>query len=221
MKSILCYGDSNTWGSATDGRASGRYGPSERWPGVLAQALGEGFHIVEEGLPGRTSVFDDPIEGAFRNGRTYLVPCLLSHRPLDLVIIMLGTNDLKVRFGLSAGEIAFGVGALVDDIYRTKSGRGPAAEGVGPDGATPQVLMVAPAPPTTPGPGLRDMFAGASERAEGMSAAYAAVAKDRGAHFFDAGTIIQASDFDGIHLDVDMHERLGRALAERAAAILG
>ena len=112
-KTILCYGDSNTHGSATVERPDGRYGPDERWPGVLRAALGSGWLVLEEGLGGRTTVSDDPVEGLEKNGRTYLLPCLHTHKPLDVVIIMLGTNDLKARFGKSAWEIAQGVGVLV------------------------------------------------------------------------------------------------------------
>ena len=103
MKSILCYGDSNTWGY--DPQTRSRFPHDVRWTGVLASSLGTGYRVVEEGLNGRTTRWDDPIE-AGRNGLTFLQPCLESHLPLDLVIVMLGTNDLKQRFGLSASDIA-------------------------------------------------------------------------------------------------------------------
>nr|MDQ3302571.1 hydrolase [Actinomycetota bacterium] len=89
MKTVLCYGDSNTWGSNPE--TGERFAPHVRWPGVLAWELGDGFCVIEEGLPGRTTVRDDPIEGAHKNGRTYLRACLESHKPLDLVTVMLGT----------------------------------------------------------------------------------------------------------------------------------
>jgi lysophospholipase L1-like esterase len=92
MKAILCYGDSNTWGY--DPVTKGRFPRDMRWTGVLRQSLGDDYLVIEEGLNGRTTVWDDPIEG-YKNGAAYLVPCLTTHRPLDLVIIMLGTNDLK------------------------------------------------------------------------------------------------------------------------------
>ena len=122
-KTILCYGDSNTYGAATVERPDGRYGPDERWPGVLRAALGSGWLVIEEGLGGRTTVSDDPVEGLEKNGRTYLLPCLHTHKPLDVVIIMLGTNDLKARFGKSAWEIAQGVGVLVDIVKSAGVGR--------------------------------------------------------------------------------------------------
>ena len=95
MKRILCYGDSNTWGY--DPATQERFDRATRWTGVLRTTLGDGYEILEEGLNGRTTVWDDPIEG-YKNGHTYLVPCLETHRPVDLVVLMLGTNDLKKRF---------------------------------------------------------------------------------------------------------------------------
>ena len=99
MTRILCYGDSNTWGY--DPASGERFAADIRWTGVLRKVLAsDRFEVIEEGLNGRTTVWDDPIEGQ-KNGRQYLIPCLESHRPLDLVVILLGTNDLKKRFSLS------------------------------------------------------------------------------------------------------------------------
>ena len=95
MKTILCFGDSNTWGYNPENRQ--RFGPEERWSGILRNSLGEDYRAIEEGLNGRTTLWDDPIEG-FKNGLDYLMPCLESHKPFDLITIMLGTNDLKCRF---------------------------------------------------------------------------------------------------------------------------
>jgi lysophospholipase L1-like esterase len=99
MKTILCYGDSNTWGYIPG--TGERYASHVRWPGVLQNALGNGYVIIEEGLCGRTTVWDDPIE-EYRSGKEYLIPCLKSHAPLDLVVLMLGSNDLKMRFAAPA-----------------------------------------------------------------------------------------------------------------------
>ena len=153
MKSILCYGDSNTWGCPPR-RHFGevpRYGPDVRWPGVLRTALGSDCTVVEEGLGGRTTRVEAecPIEGEQQNGGTYLVPCLASHRPLDLVIVMLGTNDLKHRFGLSAADIAARRG-LAGAISSHASGAGPA-------GGRPAVLLVLSAPDCRPRPLRRNV----------------------------------------------------------------
>ena len=107
MKTILCFGDSNTWGFDPDATASSpypiRHAHDVRWTGVLARELGQEFHVIEEGQNGRTTVHEDPIV-QHRNGRTYLPPCLESHKPIDLVVLMLGTNDLKAMFHLRGGR---------------------------------------------------------------------------------------------------------------------
>jgi len=121
MRRILCYGDSNTWGCIPISAA--RYGEDIRWPGVLAGLLGAEYRIIEEGLNGRTTVFDDPLQEG-RNGKTYLLPCLLSHRPLDVVVLMLGTNDMKQRYGLPAEDIARGAGVLAEIVRTSGSGTG-------------------------------------------------------------------------------------------------
>ena len=205
IRTVLCYGDSNTFGAATVERPAGRYGPDERWPGVLRAALGAGWQVVEEGLGGRTTVSDDPVEGVERNGRTYLLPCLHSHKPLDVVVVMLGTNDLKARFAKSAWEIAQGVGVLVDVVK---------AAGVGPAGGVPEIVVVSPAPILGKLPGHADMFAGAYDKSQEMAGRYRALAGEKGVHFFEAGSVIKSSKVDGFHLDPDSHATLGKALAK-------
>src|SRR5271154_2317577 len=118
MKRVLCYGDSNTWGTAPMKNMDDvrRHEPHVRWPGAMVAALGSDWTLVEEGLGGRTTVHDDPIEGIYKNGKTYLQPCLESHWPLDAIALMLGTNDLKPKFSLSANDIASGIGALLFTI---------------------------------------------------------------------------------------------------------
>jgi lysophospholipase L1-like esterase len=133
VRTVLCYGDSNTWGS--DPETGERFPEGVRWPGVLRRELGEEYRVIEEGLPGRTTVRDDPIEGDHKNGRSYLRACLESHRPIDLVTIMLGTNDLKERFGSSASDIAQGAASLADWTLRS---------GCGPEGGAPVVVLISP-----------------------------------------------------------------------------
>ena len=96
VKRILCFGDSNTWGQRPDAKA--RFLPNERWTGQLQQLLGDNFDIIEEGLNSRTTNLEFSRKPG-RNGLEYFRPCLESHNPLDLIIIMLGTNDFKVEFG--------------------------------------------------------------------------------------------------------------------------
>jgi len=207
MKHILCYGDSNTHGH--DPATSQRFDRDTRWPGVLRNTLGAGYDVIEEGLGGRTTVWDDPIEG-YKNGRTYLIPCLASHAPLDLVIILLGTNDLKARFGLSAFDIAEGARLLVGITLTS---------GAGPIGRAPQVLLLAP-PPTTTLTGYADLFEGAAEKSLKLAGHFARVAREAGCAFLDAGSVIVSSPLDGIHFEAAEHQKLGRAVAEKVRAVL-
>ena len=117
-RTVLCFGDSNTHGTppVPNLGASGRYDRSARWPTLMAGHLGADWHVIEEGHPGRTTVHDDPIEGAHRNGLTVLPSLLESHKPLDVVILMLGTNDLKGRFSVNATDIALSLERLIGVI---------------------------------------------------------------------------------------------------------
>jgi lysophospholipase L1-like esterase len=158
--------------------------------------------VVEEGLPGRTTVLDDPIEGLHKNGLTYLLPCLESHRPVDIVTIALGTNDLKARFHMPPGDIAAGAGILVDTVFKTLGGFG----------LTAKVLLIAP-PPILETGCLAEMFAGGAAKSKAFGAHYKSVAEKLGVGFLDAGSVIRSSPVDGIHFDADEHRKLGRAVA--------
>jgi lysophospholipase L1-like esterase len=201
MAVVVAFGDSNTWGC--DPAGSGRFPPDVRWTGVMAATLGPGYQVIEEGLNGRTTVFDDPVEPG-RRGLDYLGPCLLSHAPLDLVIIALGCNDMKARFAVEASEIALAAERLVALVQ---------ASGAGPGGTAPRVLLVAP-PPVGKLSLFSDMFRGADRKSRALAGFYAEVAERRGVGFVDAGQFIRCSDIDGIHYEADQHEALGRALAE-------
>jgi lysophospholipase L1-like esterase len=208
MKTILCYGDSNTWGF--NPATKERYGRDIRWPGVFRNALGEGYLVIEEGLNGRTTVWDDPIE-EYRNGKEYLPPCLITHKPLDLVVIMLGTNDLKRRFSLSAYDIARGAGVLVEIIQRSDTGLNDQA---------PKVLLLAP-PPVAKLTEFVDMFEGSEVKSQKLGHYYRQIAEELGCEFFDTSEVIVSSDVDGIHLDPEEHRKLGEAVALRVKEILG
>ncbi|MCX5479441.1 SGNH/GDSL hydrolase family protein [Kaistia geumhonensis] len=213
MKTVLAYGDSNTWGAATVARPDDRYAWEERWPGVMAAALGEGWRVIEEGLPGRTTVHDDPVEGAYMNGKTYLMPCLRSHRPLDVVAIMLGSNDLKARFAVPGSDIAAGAGELVKVVKQAEAGR---------NGDVPKILLIAPAPMlnhTGERPDIGRMFVGGYEKSLELAPLYRAVAEAHGVAFLDAGTVMRSSAYDGLHLDPDAHQALGKAVAVAVAGI--
>ncbi|MDN7933390.1 GDSL-type esterase/lipase family protein [Burkholderia metallica] len=172
-------------------RAGGleRFAHDERWTGVLAHALGSGWRVIEEGLPARTTVHDDPIEGRHKNGLSYLHACIESHLPVDVVVLMLGTNDLKTRFSVTPADIATSVGVLLAEI---------AACGADPRGAAPQRVLMAPAPIVEVG-FLGDIFAGGAAKSRQLAPLYAQVAANAGAHFLDAGTVIEVSPIDGVH----------------------
>ena len=210
MRSVLCYGDSNTYGQTTADTPDDRYGPTVRWPGVLRGLLAPGWLVIEEGLSGRTTVSDDPIEGAEKNGRTYLKPCIQSHKPLDLVILMLGTNDLKIRFQKTASEIAMGIGALAQDIKGLRAGI---------DQKVPEIMIVSPPPILDDLRGWESVFEGGHAKSLRLADEYARIADMVEVHFFDAGSVVQSSPVDGFHLDAEGHRRLGEAMAEAIEAI--
>ena len=203
MKTILCYGDSNTWGynPATEAR----YPLADRWVSVLARELGAGYTVIPEGLNGRTTVWPDPVEGEYKSGKSYLIPCLESHHPIDLVVLILGTNDLKHRFGLSAWDIARSAGTLVEMILRSD---------FGPDGGSPAVLLLAPPPTCVRGTGFEEMFAGADECSVSLGKYYRQVADELGCAFLDTSTVVESSKLDGIHFDASQLLKLGHAVAE-------
>lgn len=208
MKTILCYGDSNTWGFIPESitEAFPRRHPREvRWTGVLQRELGPEYHVIEEGQNGRTTVHDDMIN-LHRNGRTYLPACLESHKPIDLVILMLGTNDLKVTYNLPPAEIAAGAGQLVKMILNSDSG---------PQAKAPKVLLMAP-PALGHMPHLPDVaekLEGAQAKSKRFPTCYEAIAKQLGCAFFNSQGIVQPSTTDGIHLEAIEHAKLGKALA--------
>lgn len=207
MKTVLCFGDSNTWGY--DPATQDRFPRDVRWTGVLRQSLGDDYLVTEEGLNGRTTVWDDPIEG-HKNGREYLIPCLETHRPIDLVIIMLGTNDLKSRFSVSGFDIANSVGVLADVVQKSASG---------PDGEAPHLLLMAP-PPVAKLTEFAEMFEGAAKKSLKFSEHYRRVADEYGCHFLDTGAVTHSSNLDGIHFEANEHQRLGTAVAEEVRRIL-
>ncbi len=200
-KRLLIYGDSNSFGTAPQGHLASRpvHPPRARWGDVLASGLGEDWDVVIEGLPGRTTVLDDPVEGAFRNGLTVLPAILHSHEPIDVLAICLGTNDQKHAFGLNAQDVALCVARLVREARLS--------------GAVGVTLAIAP-PPLRPAGDFAEMFSGAEARGAGLSEQIERFAGEEGAAFFDAGTVIDVDPLDGIHWNEAAHGKLGRALID-------
>jgi lysophospholipase L1-like esterase len=211
MTTILCFGDSNTHGTkplpAQD--MIDRHGPDMRWPGVMACELGPAFRVIEEGLPGRTTVHDDPIEGAHMNGLTALPMLVGSHSPLDIVVLMLGTNDLKNRFAVTASDIAASLERLVVTLRFLCSA---------PGRTQPKVLLVAP-PPIQEVDWLAEKFVGGAAKSKGLGAAIRRSAGRLGTAFLDAGEHIKVSPVDGLHYDAETHATLGRAIAAAVRAL--
>lgn len=206
-KSILCFGDSNTWGC--DPAGGPRFDRATRWPCILQHELGEGYHVIEEGLGGRTTVFSDPLEGP-RNGLEHLVPILHSHKPLDLLIIMLGTNDLKNRFGASAMDVSWGMRRL---IQTARAQADAFVNGI------PNILVICPPPFADMSQvGLKEIFIGGEEKSHQLAAEYKKICAETDVPFLNAGDIIQSSPTDGIHLDATEHAKLGKAVAELVQA---
>jgi lysophospholipase L1-like esterase len=213
MKAILCFGDSLTYG-ANPITGAPRHEYDDRWPGALARRLGTAAHVVAEGLGGRTTVHDDWFADADRNGARVLPTLLSSHGPLDLVIIMLGTNDLKPFHGRTADEASRGVARLVQIV------RGHAAH---QGEKQPKVLIVAP--PSIVDSANEDMighFGGRGVIAEShnFAKAYERRARELGVHFFDAGTVAKADPADGVHLDADNTRAIGEGLVSLVKSIL-
>jgi len=206
MKTILCYGDSNTWGHNPDG--TGRYPKHIRWPSVLQNEIGQEFEVVPEGLNGRTTVWDDPVRGEHRNGKAYLLPCLHTHKPLDLVILFLGSNDLKSRFSVTSNEIAQSVEMLVNIIKKSETG---------PNLGSPEVMVIIPPPILIPENAptisyLAPELEKAIEKSKHFSEQYTMVLSGQ-CHLLDSSKYISTSKIDGMHLDPESHAVLGKEVA--------
>lgn len=204
MTTILAYGDSLTWGS--DPAVAGRRHPvSHRWPDVLAAGLGEGVNIVTDGLRGRCTAYDEHLADCDRNGTRALPTSLYAHAPIDLVIIMLGANDMKPHICGTALGAKQGMRRLVQIVQQHAQGL--------TEGLRAKVLIVAP-PPLVPtdDEDMTHMFDGGIEQSQKLASSYQALAEEMGVGFFDAGTVAQASPLDGVHLDADNTAAIGRAL---------
>lgn len=206
-RTILCYGDSNTHGFDT--ATGGRFDAELRWTGRLQRLLGEEYRVCEEGLSGRTTIFDDPLTDGL-SGLRLLLPILMTHEPVDLLIIMLGTNDTKERFGASAENIAAGMRRLVlrakmhPELFRDSE---------------PKILLLCP-PPILPVYAERifagEMGRGCAEKSERLAALYRELAEETGCRFLDASEVPGVSmskETCGMHLPAESHISLAEALA--------
>lgn len=207
--SVVCFGDSLTWGFNPADRS--RYGHDIRWTRLLQKDLGDGFYVIEEGINGRTTVFEDPVMGD-KNGLQHLAVVRKTHMPIDILVMMLGTNDLKARFAMNAETIAVAMGRLLAYAQRP-------TEDV--EGRPPKVLLMAP-PPLGPmeGTPFEAQFGRQSEaESHRLAGCYRDKAAEYGVAFFDTGSVISASSLDAIHFDAEPQARLAEAIAREVRTL--
>ncbi len=211
---ILCFGDSNTYGTPADDPNYARLPADRRWTGVLQDFLREGFDVVEEGPNGRTTDMDyDDRPGC--HGRDYFVPCLQTHHPVDVVVIMLGTNDLKSCFDRTAHEIATSLGGYLDDIPANVADR---------RGLAPATILVSPIWIDDTAPWYEERTSAAfdtcgTRRSRELGEAIRRVASDRGAMYADAAQVARAGG-DGLHLSLDSHAPLAELIATKVLQVV-
>ncbi len=204
MKTVLCYGDSNTYGYNPENGL--RFPEDVRWTGILQRRLGKEYRVIEEGCNGRTTVFEDPLEG-WKNGLSYLKPCLNSHKPVDFVILMLGSNDLKETFYASADQIAFGAAQLVETIQTFTAAK---------QGFVPKILLVSP---LYIGEGIHTspfygrFLENAITRSKEFATKYGEVAQKYHCEFADASKWAQPSATDSLHMNADGHRAFAQGLS--------
>ena len=206
MPILLAFGDSNTHGTPPiiNRGEYRRFDASTRWPTRVIAALGPDWTLVEEGLPGRTAQFCDSVMGPHMNGQDALKIALQSHGPIDVMTLMLGTNDVKTRFGASPEMVTAGIAGLLDialgiDMQTRHGGF--------------KILLICPPPVQERGP-IAAEFIGSAAKSGALPPLYAALAAARGTGFIDAGTLIETSPVDGVHWAPEAHATLSTAVAQ-------
>lgn len=203
---ILCYGDSNTWGQKPD--KTGRYTADMRWTGILQKTLGDDYYIIEEGLSSRTTDLEYGKKPG-RNGRTYLSPCIESHNPLDVVMIMLGTNDFKTIYNRTANEVADALAKLVEDVNSLAYDK---------NNTAPKIILVSPILIDSNASRFAEFYTGSydersMQESKKLAAEVERTAKDTGCTFVDAATVAKPGE-DGIHFSSDSSEPLAELLTQ-------
>lgn len=203
-KRVLCYGDSNTWGYDTV--TDGRFDEDTRWTGILQKNLGEDYTVIEAGLCGRTTVFDDPLTEGL-SGLEHLYPSMMSQSPLDYMIVMLGTNDCKERFSATPQNIANGMRRLLKKAKQMEAWRD-----------EPKILLVCPAPiePECEHAFFAGEMGKCADRSAKLSEEYRKCAEELGVKFWDSAEVVTMNTIDYMHLDKESHRRF----ADKAAEIL-
>lgn len=204
MKTILVYSDSLSWGIIPTTRKRLEF--DQRWPGVMENALlseGRRVRVIEDCLNGRRTVWDDPYKPG-RNGLQGLAQRIEIHSPLDLVILLLGTNDFQSMHPHNAWHSAEGIRALIAAIRMAP---------IEPGMPVPKVLVAAPPPIRTPKGPIAPKFMGGDVKCQGLAGTFRQVSQEMDCAFFDAASVTSSSEVDGIHLDADQHQKLGLAMA--------
>ena len=205
---ILCFGDSNTWG--LNSPAGQRFDYNSRWPRILSNILGDAATVYENGVCGRTTVFEDPISPG-RCGLSSLEDALRVNEPLDLLILNLGTNDTKSYFQASSPIIASGLELLV----RTAQNPSTYTFGV----AVSKILIISPIILSDDVEEKNPLFgynATSIQSSKELASHYKRIADLYGCLFLDSSKLVSPCDFDGIHMDASGH----RVLAEEIAKII-
>jgi lysophospholipase L1-like esterase len=207
MKTVLCFGDSVTWGfNPADGT---RYGFNERWPGILELEMNGQVRVIEEALPGRTINTDSPfLQG--RNGAEVLDMILETHSPIDIFIMMLGTNDLWNGFNYSPSYITTACLSLVWKVQKSHSG---------PEFGSPQILLISPPPLGKLSAYMELFFKGREKVSRELAGLYRTGAKTSGMKFLDSSKYVKTSTVDGVHLEPGEHKKLARAVKKAIATM--
>lgn len=210
MKTLLCYGDSNTYGY--DPQTGGRYERAKRWTTVLAEKLGPDYEVVTEGLNGRTTAYDRE-DVAWKNGLPYLAPCIASNKPVDIISIMLGTNDCNKCLNLSLDDISAGMEKLI----KTVIDECPEIQGF-----IPEIIIVAPAPileDTTSSPFADDLDESAVKKSKGIAEAYRLLAEKYGCRFINCSGKVEVSTIDSEHLSEKGHQQIADLIYNEIAGL--
>lgn len=193
-KRILCYGDSNTWGYIP-GTAK-RHPVGTRWTSLLQEKLGDDYEIIEEGLNSRTTDLDDP-KNIGKNGLVYFRPCLETHDPIDFLILMLGTNDMKERFNREPARIADGIKNLLENLKQFS---------IEEKTKLPKVILISPPLVNESVAGVKDKYLGAEEKSKQLAALYQQIATQYNCTFVDITKLVSPSKTDGYHLEPSDHQ---------------
>lgn len=206
---ILCYGDSNTHGTIPE--TYKRYKVNERWTGILQNKLGSNYEIIEEGLNARTTNIDDP-KHVGKNGLTYLTPCLQSHYPLDIIVLMLGTNDLKYRFNRDSQTIAGGMQALINEIKNNA---------IEEEETMPKVILICPSTiieniEENKG---KDKFEGGEIKSLEFTKLYENIAKNNNLIYINLQEHIKPSKIDGLHFEISEQHTIAKLVEKEILSL--